>query len=161
MAIVFFLSNLFLFAIVITHTIPATIDASLFYSINAFAQEIPQEHVLNSTDNMIIGLNSARFAPLTDSTVNQFKILVAYERNDPTLVNTPMAGFMIVYHSDGSLLKTSSIPKGYVVGQSGIVQFATSFSDQTIKYVRACVYMNDTQGDVISNMLSVDESLTR
>jgi hypothetical protein len=72
-----------------------------------------------------------------------------------------MTGIMKVYQPDGSLLKTSSIPKGYVVGQSGIVQFATSFADQNIQDLRTKVYMINTQGDVISNILSVNASLVK
>lgn len=72
-----------------------------------------------------------------------------------------MAGIMKVFLSDGSLLKTSSIPKGYVVGQSGVVQFATSFTDQTIQNVKAEVYMINTKDEIISNVLSVDASLVK
>lgn len=162
--IAIFLSSLVLFTIVPTN--PTTMiafkpDVSLTYNTNAFAQKTPQENVLNSIDKILIEINSIRFAPLTDSTVNQLKILVTYQAIDPMIVNTPMTGIMKVYQSDGSLLKTSSIPKGYVVGQSGIVQFATSFADQNIQDVRTKVYMINTQGDVISNILSVDASLVK
>jgi len=47
------------------------------------------------------------------------------------------------------------------VGQSGVVQFATSFADQTIKNVRAEIYMIDTQDKVISNTISMDATLIK
>ena len=106
-------------------------------------------------------MNSITFAPLTDSSINQLKIFVNYHAIDPALVNTPMAGIVKVFLSDGSLIKTSSILKGYVVGQSGVIQFATSFNDQAIQNVRAEVYMIDTSDEIVSNALSVDASLTK
>jgi hypothetical protein len=72
-----------------------------------------------------------------------------------------MAGIMKVFLSDGSLVKTSSIPKGYVVGQSGVIQFATSFNDPAIQNVRTEVYMINTSDEIISNTLSIDASLTK
>ena len=72
-----------------------------------------------------------------------------------------MAGIMKVFLSDGSLIKTSSIPKEYVVGQSGIVQFATSFNDPSIQDVRAEVYMFRANDETISNTLSINASLTK
>jgi hypothetical protein len=93
---------------------------------NAFAQGSLQENALFTSKKIDISLNSVNFAPLSDDAFNQLKVLINYQTNDPDLVNTPMDGIMKVYQSDGTLLKTSSIPKGYVVGQSGTIQFATS-----------------------------------
>jgi hypothetical protein len=155
--IVIFLSSLSLIAIVTTTFTTYVIDDNN----NAYAQNTSQEGILNSANKINIDANSVTFAPLTDSTTNQLKILVNYQTTDPALVNTPMAGIMKVFLSDDSLLKTSSIPKGYVVGQSGVVQFATSFADQTIKNVRAEIYMIDTQDKVISNTISMDATLIK
>ena len=64
--------------------------------------------------------------------------------------------------SDGTPLKTSSIQKGYIVAQSGIIQFATSFTDKTIQKVKAEVCLTNTQGsEKISNTLSIDTSLEK
>ena len=128
---------------------------------NAFAQGSLQGNALFTSNKIDIGLNSESFAPLSDDTFNQLKVLINYQTNDPDLVNTPMDGIMKVYQSDGTLLKTSSIPKGYVVGQSGIIQFATSFTDQTIQNVRAEIYLIDPRDNIISNPLSIKASLTK
>jgi hypothetical protein len=155
--IAIFLSSLSLFAIVTTTFTAYVIDDNN----NAYAQNITQEGMLNSANKISIDVNSVTFAPLTDATTNQLKLLVNYQTTDPALVNTPMAGIMKVFLSDGSLLKTSSIPKGYVVGQSGVVQFATSFADPTIKNARAEIYMINTQDKVISNTISMDATLIK
>jgi len=154
--IIIFLSSLSFFAI-----FTITFDPLMMKDNNAFGQNTTQEDILYTSNKISIDTNSVTFAPLTDSTINQLKILVNYQTTDPSLVNTPMAGIMKVFLSDGSLLKTSSIPKGYVVGQSGVVQFATSFTDQTIQNVKAEVYMVNTKDEIISNVLSVDASLVK
>ncbi len=113
----------------------------------------------SSKDKVTIDLSSVEFAPLTYSENNQLKIVINYQTNDPLLVNSPMAGTMKVYDSDDNVIKTSKITKGYVLGQSGPMQFATSFTDKTIKDVKAEVYMTDTMGNKISNTLTTNASL--
>ena len=63
-----------------------------------------------------------------------------------------MKGTMKVYLSDGTPLKTSSIQKGYIVGQSGVIGFANYFTDKSIQKVKAEVYLTNTQGsEKVSN----------
>ena len=129
---------------------------------NVYAQAPQHDDIPTSQDKITIQLNSAKFAPLTDGNSNQLKILVDYQTNDPSSVNTPMKGTMKVSLSDGTPLKTSSIQKGYIVGQSGVIQFATSFTDKSIQKVKAEVYLTNTQGsEKISNTLTIDSSLEK
>ncbi|MDF0680250.1 MAG: hypothetical protein P0116_04730 [Candidatus Nitrosocosmicus sp.] len=114
----------------------------------------------SSKDKVTIDLNSVDFAPLTSSENNQLKLVINYQTKDPSLVNTPMAGTMKVYDSDGNIIKTSNIGNGYVLGQSGPMQFATTFTDNTIADVKAEVYLTDTMGNKISNTLTTDASLS-
>ena len=126
---------------------------------SVYAQVQQQNDNSPSANKITIQLDSVKFAPLTDSNFNQLKVLVNYQSNDPSVVNTPMTGTMKVSLPDGTSLKTSSIQKGYVVGQSGIIQFATSFADKTIQSVHADVYLTDTRGiEKISNVLLINAS---
>jgi hypothetical protein len=133
---------------------------------NVYAQS-EQEQTQRSVDDnssypVIIKLDSVSFAPLTDSEINQLKVDITYQTNDPKLVNTIMAGVMKVYTTDGTLVKTSSIPSGYVLGQAGPMQFATSFEDQSIEDVKAEIAMTDTSHtEKISNTLDVETTLTK
>lgn len=125
-----------------------------------YAQAPQQKDDLSSKNKVTIHLNSVKFAPLTYSDSNQLKILVDYQTKDPTLVNTHMDGVMKVYDSDGTLLKTSPIQKGFVLGESGVIQFATSFTDKTIKDVTAEVALTDALHEKkISNTLKTSASL--
>jgi len=126
---------------------------------NAYAQVNQQNDSPASPNKITIQLNYVKYAPLSDTNFNQLKVLVDYKTNDPSVVNTPMTGTMKVSLSDGTPLKTSSIQKGYVVGQSGSIQFATSFTDKTIQRVNADVYLTNTLGsEKISNVLTINAS---
>ena len=133
---------------------------------NVYAQS-EQEQAQRSVDDnssypVIIKLDSVSFAPLTNSEINQLKVDITYQTNDPKLVNTIMAGVMKVYTTEGTLVKTSSIPSGYILGQAGPMQFATSFEDQTIQDVKAEIAMTDTNhAEKISNTLTVESSLEK
>jgi hypothetical protein len=130
---------------------------------NVYAQTAQQENENGvSSDRVTIKLDSVKFAPLTDSDINQLKVDITYLTNDPKLVNTIMAGVMKVYNADGTLVKTSTIPSGYVLGEAGPMQFATSFEDQTIQDVKAEIAMTDTShAEKISNTLAVEASLVK
>lgn len=60
-----------------------------------FAQQIPTTPVLPA-NKITLELASAQFAPLTNSTLNQVKIIVRYETNDASLLNTKINGIMKV-----------------------------------------------------------------
>lgn len=65
---------------------------------NVYAQTAPRENEDGvSSDRVIIKLDSVQFAPLTSSNINQLKVDINYQTNDPKLVNTIMAGVMKVY----------------------------------------------------------------
>jgi hypothetical protein len=130
---------------------------------NAYAQTEQQENNNSvSSDKVTIRLDSVMFAPLTNSDVNQLKVDITYQTNDPKLVNTIMAGVMKVYTTDGTLIKTSTIPDGFVLGQAGPMPFATSFEDSTIQDVKAEIAMTDTSNlEKISNTLMVEASLEK
>lgn len=139
------------------------LEKELLTDYNVYAQSEQQKgDNIISSDRITIKLNSLRFAPLTDSDINQLKVDITYQTNDPKLVNTIMAGVMKVYTTDGALIKTSTIPNGYVLGQSGPMQFATSFDDQTIQDVKAEILMTDVSHlEKMSNTLTVEATLEK
>ena len=137
-------------------------EKGLLTDYNVYAQSDQQiiDNSTSSSDKVTIKLDSARFASLKDSNINQLKVDITYQTNDPKLVNTVMDGVMKVYTTDGTLIKTSTIPNGYILGQSGPMQFATSLEDQTIQDVKAEISMTDSSHlEKISNTLTVEETL--
>ena len=139
-------------------------DKMLITEFDVYAQteeQTQQSEVKDSSSNQVtIKLDSVKFTQNDDSGNNQLKVGITYETNDPRLVNTIMAGVMKVYTMDGMLTKTSSIPSGYILGQSGPMQFSTSIEDKTIQNVKAEIAMTDKSKLVkISNTLSLDATL--
>ena len=141
------------------------LDKMLLTNLYVYAQiETQQEQQSEVKDSLseqvTIVVDSVKFTSLDDSGNNQLKVDITYKTNDPKLVNTIMAGVMKVYTTDGTLLKTSSIPSGYVLGQEGPMQFATSLEDKTIQHVKAEIAMTDiSKLTKISNTLAVDATL--
>jgi hypothetical protein len=95
------------------------------------------------TNKITIISSSAQFLPLTNATHKQLKVIVHYQTNDLSLLNTKINGIMRVSLLDGSLVKTSSFPNGFIINQSGTIQFATSFAEKTIQDVKADIVLTD------------------
>ncbi len=114
-------------------------------------------------EKVTIGLNSATFGPLTSNpSANQVKVLVDYQTKDLSLIDTAINGVMEVFAPNGSQIKTSSYPSGFTITQSGIIQFATSFSDPALTSVKVNVTLTDlNKTETISNTVSADAALAQ
>jgi hypothetical protein len=113
-----------------------------------------------SANKITITSNSAQFLPLTNATHNQLKVIVHYQTNDVSLVNTKINGIMRASLPNGALVKTSSFPNGFIVNQSGTIQFATSFADKTIQNVKADIVLTDlSKMTPLSNIVTTNVSL--
>lgn len=138
------------------------IDKMLKSDLEVYAQtEQKQQHQSeaenSSSEQISIKLDSVKFTSLDNSGNNQLKVDITYKTNDPKLVNTFMHGVMKVYTIDGTLIKTSSIPIGYILGQAGPMHFATTIDDKSIHHVKAEIAMTDSSKLVkISNTIEVD-----
>jgi hypothetical protein len=132
--------------------ISATIIAS---SIIFFGVGIISNIYAQPVQKITITLNSAKLAPLTNDTHVQLKVLVGYVTKDPSLVNTKINGIMKVSALNGTLLKRSSFQNGYVVSQSGIIPFATSFAGKTMQNVKFDIVLTDlSKINPLSNVIS-------
>ena len=114
-----------------------------------------------SDDRVTLSLNAEKFSYIKDANSNQLNVFVNYRTHNPSLVNTPMLGIMEVFLQNGTLIKTSNIQKGYVLDADGIIQFSSSFIDQSIQKLHAEIYLTNTsQNEKISNTLSIYPSIT-
>jgi hypothetical protein len=108
-------------------------------------------------------LNYAHFLPITSNNQsNQVKVVVNYSVTDPSIVNNQnMNAIMRVYTPDGTLIRTSSFPNGFIINStSGQSQLATTLTNNTIKNVKADVIFTDAEKNAnFSNPLSVDLNL--
>jgi hypothetical protein len=116
-----------------------------------------------TTEKITINVDSSDYAPLTlDPNANQLKVIVGYETKDPQLVNTKINGVMKVTAENGTLVKTSSFPNGFDLTDSGRIQFASSFSDDSLTKVKADIQLTDlNKTTVLSNAVTTEVSLNR
>jgi hypothetical protein len=113
----------------------------------------------SSINKTTIALSSAQFMPLTNPIYNQLKVIVQYKTNDASLLNTKANGLR-VFSLDGTIIKTSSFPNGFLLNQTGSIQFATSFTDKSLQNVKADVVLTDlSKINPLSNLVTTNISL--
>jgi hypothetical protein len=107
-------------------------------------------------------LNSAHFLPLTgNNQSHQVKVVVNYSVTEPSVVNQNMNAILRVYAPNGTLIKISSFPKGFVIkSTSGQTQLATTLTNNIVKNVKADVVFTDAAKSAnFSNPLDVNLNL--
>jgi hypothetical protein len=107
-----------------------------------FGQQIKTTPLL-PPNKITIRFITSQFVPLTNSTYNQLKLNVYYKTNNASLIGTKINGIMRVSSLNGSIIKTSSFPNGFLLNQSGVIRFATSFTDKTLQTVKADIVLTD------------------
>jgi hypothetical protein len=111
-----------------------------------------------------ITLSSAQFVPLTTTGEgNRIQVFVNYTVNDPSIINQTINSVMKVYQVNGTLIKTSSSPNGFIVNSTaGIQRHATTLSNSTIQNVIVIVQFTDIAKTVpISNSVRAELDLEK
>lgn len=149
------LSNNFKRTVILTATI---IVGSLFVLGAGAVNNISAQ----SLQKIVITLNSAEFVPLTkDPTKHRIVALVDYDVKDLSFVNTQINGVMHVYAPNGTQIKTTSYPNGFLISQAGTIQFATGIPDSTITNAKVDVALTDlNKTETISNLLVTNVTFT-
>lgn len=99
-------------------------------------------------------LDYAQFVPLTNSPGNQVKLLLNYSSLDPSMTNAPINAVMEVYAANQTLLRTTSFPHPLLLNQSGEIQLATTFEDESLNNITAKTMLTDEEKAIpISNTL--------
>jgi hypothetical protein len=113
-----------------------------------------------------ISLDRAVALPLTTAEGNQVKVIVNYDIADESLIGQRINAIMGIYdRNNGSLIKLSSFPNGFVINNTeGTTQLATTLADPKIQNISAIVtltsadrsekYTNDVRTDLdVSSIL--------
>src|ERR687897_579714 len=124
----------------------------LIFTQNAFAYH-GQEAVLS--------LDNATSTSLTIGTGNQVKVLATYNIQNSSIVGQTINAVMKLYTSNGTLIKTSSYPSGFVAqNTNGTVELKTNVEDPAIQGVIANITLtNAAKTEVISNKISTTANL--
>ena len=108
----------------------------------------------NNGESVSQRLDYAQFVPLTNSEGNQVKLLLNYSSLDPEMTDAPINAVMEVYADNQTLLRTTSFPQPLLLNQSGEVQLATTFEDDSLNNITARTMLTDGEkANPISNIL--------
>jgi hypothetical protein len=107
-----------------------------------------------SSNSVSQRLNYAHYVPLTNSPGNQVKLLLNYSSLDPSMTDAPINAVMEVYAANQTLLRTTSYPQPLLLNQSGEIQLATTFEDESLNNITARTMLTDGEKVIpISNTL--------
>ena len=82
---------------------------------------------------VILSLDNSTFSPLTTGTGNQVKVLANYNIQNSSIVGQTINAVMKLYTLNGTLIKSSSYPSGFVAqNTNGTAELKTNV-DPTIK----------------------------
>src|SRR5215216_3095670 len=108
-----------------------------------------------------IKLHNSSFGSLTSGGGNQISAFASYELNDDSIAGQTINAVMEVYAPNGTLIRTSSYPNGFVAQSSGGVEgLETTIRDPTLQSITANVtFRNLDKTSMLSNDLRVNLNL--
>src|SRR5215207_6107573 len=103
-------------------------------------------------------LYNSSFGSLTSGGGNQVSVFANYKLNDNSIAGQTINAVMEVYAPNGTLIRTSSYPSGFVAQSSGGVEgLETTIKDPTLQSVTANVtFRNADKTEALSNNLRVN-----
>jgi hypothetical protein len=128
---------------------------------NNFVAEIPV--FANQGEEISLTLHNSSFGSLTSGSGNQVSVFAQYTLNDNSIAGQTINAVMQVYAPNGTLIRTSSFPGGFVAQSSGGIEgLETTIRDRTLQSVTANVTFRDiSKSEILSNDLLVDLTLAQ
>ena len=142
-------------AIILLQQIPTSSISSLS-SLSTLTQNAFAYH----GQEVILSLDNSTFSPLTTGTGNQVKVLANYNIQNSSIVGQIINAVMKLYTLNGTLIKTSSYPSGFVAqNTNGTAELKTNV-DPAIQGVIANITLtNAAKTEVVSNEISTTINL--
>ena len=113
-------------------------------------------------EEIIISLHdNSTFMPLTSAEGNQVSVFATYELHDGSIVGHPINAVMEVYAPNGTLIRTSSYPDGFIAQSTGGIEgLETTIRDPMVRDVTANVTFSSLdKTEVLSNTIGVSLDL--
>ena len=112
-------------------------------------------------NDISISLENASYVQ-SNSTASKLNVLVNYDVENKTLQDERINGVMKVYASNGTLVKYSSFPDGFLANETGVVEFKTTLKDPNLTDIAVNVTMFDIgKKNVLSNTITSESSLQK
>jgi hypothetical protein len=107
-----------------------------------------------------IKLNSAYFTSPSGNGNHQVKVVSDYTVSNMSLVGQKINAVMKVYSQNGTLLKTTSYPDGFILNNTGSRQLLTNIPNSTVNNITAvATFTNLAKTMALSNPLEVPLNL--
>jgi len=115
-----------------------------------------QSAVAYHGQEVILSLNNSTFTPLTVGQGNQVKVLANYNVQNSSIGGQTINAVMKLYTSNGTLIKTSSYPSGFIaVNSNGTTELKSTVDDSTVKSAIANITLtNAAKTEALSNEIS-------
>ena len=112
-------------------------------------------------NDISISLENASYVQL-NNTASKLNVLVNYDVENKTLQDERINGVMKVYASNGTLVKYSSFPDGFLANETGTVEFKTTLKDPNLTDIAVNVTMFDIgKKNILSNTITSEPSLQK
>jgi hypothetical protein len=135
----------------------------LFIVIGIFIFSTLQQLVFaNHGKEIILKLNDAQFFLPSGKNIQQVKLTTTYSVSDSATIGKEISGTMKIFSSNGTLIKTTSIPNGFKVDKTGFQQFVTSLPNSTVQNITTVVLFTDLNKTApLSNSINTDLILNK
>jgi hypothetical protein len=111
----------------------------------------------------IIFVEHATVLPLTTAEGNQVRIMINYSMADKSVIGQRINAVMGIYdRENGSLIKQSSFPNGFIVNNTeGTTQLASTLTDANIRNISTMVALTNVEkSEQYSNLVRTNLNLT-
>jgi hypothetical protein len=132
-------------------------------SISSFLSSlaISQNAYANHGQETVLSIDNSTFTPLTLGGGNQVKVLASYTVQNSSIVGQTINAVMKLYASDGTLIKTSSYPSGFIAqNTNSTAELKSTIEDPSIQAVIANLTLtNAAKTEELSNEVSTRVNL--
>ena len=134
-----------------------TLSTSSFLSSLAISQSAYANH----GQEAVLSIDNSTFTPLSLGGGNQVKVLASYTVQNSSIVGQTINAVMRLYASDGTLIKTSSYPSGFIAqNTNSTAELKSTIEDPSIQAVIANLTLtNAAKTEELSNEVSTKVNL--
>ena len=129
--------------------------------INILNKSQQDDLYIDNDNDISISLENASYVQ-SNSTASKVNVLVSYDVENKKLRDERINGVMKVYASNGTRVKYSSFPNGFLANKSGVVEFKTTLKDPNLTDILVNVTMYDIgKKNTLSNTITSKSSLQK
>lgn len=110
---------------------------------------------------IVIKLGNAQSYPINGTTNYQIKVNVSFTVSDPTLIGQKVNAVMKVHSSNGSIIKTTSFPTGFIANKTDTAQLLTNIPKTLAQNITTeTVFADLNKTNILSNIVKTLPTLS-